>query len=175
MFRGKHLLALDKKGRFAVPVRYREQIRAKNSSEVVITPHLYEPCLVVYPLHEWDRVQERLSQHPGRHPNAGEEERVQADWISRHVVGNAEDGALDSHGRLLIASDLRKHLGLVQNEQRENSQAQERQQVRLVGQIETFELWKESTWNERSRQQFERNRRVVDQVMNSNPAASSNA
>ena len=175
MFRGKHLLVLDNKGRFAVPKRYREQLWKKTSSdeiEVVVTIDPYETCLVVYPLDEWTHVEERLGRHPGRQPDAEEEERVKADWIFRQVVGNAEDCTLDSHGRLLIPSDLRRHLGLEPERQESGRQVeQEKQQVRLIGQIEKFELWNESTWSVRSTRQFERNKGIAERVMSGGPAA----
>ena len=170
MFRGSHLLVLDKKGRFAVPKRYRERLLKEETPDLIMTVDPYEPCLVVYPMAEWSRVEERLNQHPGRQPGAEEEEQVKADWLSRQIVGNSEDCALDSHGRLLIASGLRRYLGFDPERQTggqsEEVDDQSRQQVRLVGQMGKFEVWNEMTWNHRSGQQFARNKGIADRYIN---------
>ena len=171
VFRGKHLLTLDEKGRFSVPKGYRERLAREETSGLVATIDPYEPCLAVYPLSEWRRVEERLCRHPGRQPDASDEEKVQADWIFRQVIGNADDCAPDSHGRLLIASGLREHVGLVVKEKRkQDAREQSRQQVRVIGQLEKFELWNEATWSDRSRQQFERNRAIADRLIAGGPA-----
>ena len=152
MFRGNHQLNMDAKGRLAVPKRYRDSLEAESGLKMVITTGEYEDCLVVYPLPEWQRIEERLRRHPDLLPEADDEARAKAEWTCRLVIGNATDCDIDSHGRLLIPPPLRKHAAL-------------QKQVRLVGQTEKFELWDESTWSERSADAFARNKDRVREAM----------
>ena len=152
VFRGNHQLNMDAKGRLAVPKRYRDCLEAESGLKMVITTGEYEDCLVVYPLPEWQRIEERLRRHPDLQPEADDEARAKAEWTCRLVIGNATDCDIDSHGRLLIPPPLRKHAAL-------------QKQVRLVGQTEKFELWDESTWGERSADAFARNKDRVREAM----------
>ena len=156
MFRGNFQLTMDAKGRLAVPKRYRDGLAAECGLKMVITTGEYEDCLVVYPLPEWQRIEERLRRHPDLAPEADDEARAKAEWTCRLVIGNATDCDIDSHGRLLIPPALRKHADL-------------ERQVRLVGQTEKFELWNEATWTARSADAFARNKGRVREAM-SNPS-----
>ena len=151
MFRGNYQLTMDAKGRLAVPKKYRDGLEADSGLKMVITTGQYEDCLVVYPLPEWQRIEERLRQHPDLRPEADDEARAKAEWTNRLVIGNATDCDIDSHGRLLIPPTLRKHAGL-------------EKQVRMVGQTEKFELWDESTWSARSAEEFARNKDRIRQA-----------
>ena len=151
MFRGNHQLAMDAKGRLAVPKKYRDCLVAECGLKMVITTGQYEDCLAVYPLPEWQRIEEKLRQHPDLKPEAEDEARAKAEWACRLVIGNATDCDIDSHGRLLIPPPLRAH-------------AQLEKQVRMVGWIEKFELWDESIWSRRSAEEFTRNKDMIRQA-----------
>ena len=152
MFRGNHQLTMDAKGRIAVPKRYRDCLMAESGLKMVITTGEYEDCLMVYPLPEWQRIEERLRGHPDLKPEADDEARAKAEWACRLVIGNATDCEIDSHGRLLIPPPLRQHAALDK-------------QVRMVGQTEKFELWDESRWSERSAEAFARNKDRVREAL----------
>ena len=160
MFRGNHPLTMDAKGRIAVPKRYRDSLMAESGPKLVITAGEYEDCLMVYPLPEWQRIEERLRGHPDLKPEADDEARAKAEWTCRLVIGNATDCEIDSHGRLLIPPLLRQHAGLDR-------------QVRMVGQTEKFELWDEFTWSERSADAFARNKNRIREALRhrTDPAA----
>ena len=152
MFRGNFQLTMDAKGRLSVPKRYRDCLEAESGLKMVITTGEYEDCLVVYPLPEWQRIEERLRRHPDLQPEADDEARAKAEWTCRLVIGNASDCDIDSHGRLLIPPPLRTHAAL-------------EKQVRMVGQTEKFELWDESRWSERSADAFARNKDRVREAL----------
>ncbi len=160
MFRGNHPLTMDPKGRIAVPKKYRDSLMAESGLKMVITTGEYEDCLMVYPLPQWQRIEERLRSHPDLKPEVDDEARAKAEWVCRLVIGNATDCEIDSHGRLLIPPPLRQHAGLDK-------------QVRMVGQTEKFELWDESTWSERSADAFTRNKDRIREALRSRtgPAA----
>ena len=60
MFRGAQTVNLDGKGRIAIPTRYRPEIMAENQGRMVCTADINQPCLLLYPLNEWEKVEQML-------------------------------------------------------------------------------------------------------------------
>lgn len=127
MFRGATKIALDAKGRLAVPARYRDRLGARCDGHLICT---VDPdyCLLLYPLPEWEDIERKLMRLPSFQPKARR--------LQRLMVGYASEMDLDSHGRVLIPRELREFAGL-------------ERQVVLIGQGNRFEIWDESRWNER--------------------------
>lgn len=125
MFRGATLVNLDNKGRLAIPTRYRDVLSEESQGQMVCTIDLYQPCLLLYPLPEWEIIERKLSRLSSMNPA---ERRVQ-----RLLLGHASECQMDNAGRLLIAGTLRQHAQLTKS-------------VMLVGQLNKFELWDEQVW-----------------------------
>ncbi|AEF43841.1 MULTISPECIES: division/cell wall cluster transcriptional repressor MraZ [Serratia] len=125
MFRGATMVNLDSKGRLAVPTRYRDLLNEQSQGQMVCTIDLHQSCLLLYPLPEWEIIEQKLSRLSSMNPA---ERRVQ-----RLLLGHASECQMDSAGRLLLATTLRQHAGLTK-------------EVMLVGQFNKFELWDEQTW-----------------------------
>ena len=125
MFRGATLVNLDSKGRLSVPTRYRDRLLESASGQMVCTIDINHACLLLYPLPEWEIIEQKLSRLSSMNP---QERRVQ-----RLLLGHASECQMDNSGRLLIAPVLRQHAGLTK-------------EVMLVGQFNKFELWDETTW-----------------------------
>jgi MraZ protein len=125
MFRGATLVNLDSKGRLSVPTRYRDELNEGASGQMVCTIDINHSCLLLYPLPEWEIIEQKLSRLSSMNP---QERRVQ-----RLLLGHASECQMDSAGRLLIPPVLRQHAGLTK-------------EVMLVGQFNKFELWDETTW-----------------------------
>ncbi|MBA0166738.1 division/cell wall cluster transcriptional repressor MraZ [Pectobacterium sp. CFBP8739] len=130
MFRGATLVNLDSKGRLAVPTRYREMLNGESQGQMVCTIDLHQPCLLLYPLPEWEIIEQKLSRLSSMN---SAERRVQ-----RLLLGHASECQMDNAGRLLIANTLRQHADL-------------KKEVMLVGQFNKFELWDEQTWYQQVR------------------------
>lgn len=126
MFRGVNQVNLDAKGRMAIPARYRERIASGCDGHMVLTIDTEESCLLLYPLNEWEIIQERIEALPSLQP---EGRRLQ-----RLLIGHATDLDMDANGRLLLPALLRDYAGL--------SKA-----VILLGQGRKFEIWDEARWN----------------------------
>jgi len=126
MFRGPSNLSLDGKGRLAIPTRYREAIAARCEGRFVATIDL-DPCLLLYPLPDWEDVERRLMRLPANKP------AIRA--FQRRMVGHAVEVDMDSHGRILISKELRQIAGLDR-------------QAMLIGQGNKFELWDEGRWSD---------------------------
>ncbi|AKH89970.1 division/cell wall cluster transcriptional repressor MraZ [Edwardsiella tarda] len=134
MFRGATTINLDSKGRLAVPTRYRDLLIEEAQGHMVCTIDLHHPCLLLYPLPQWEVIEQKLSRLSSMNPA---ERRVQ-----RLLLGHASECQMDGAGRLLIAGTLRQHAGL-------------QKQVMLVGQFNKFELWDEETWYQQVRDDIE--------------------
>lgn len=127
MLRGVHSLAIDAKGRIAVPSRYRAGLETIAGNEMVVTIDTESKCLLLYPLPEWEVVQEKIS--------ALSSFNKAARRIQRLLIGHATDVEIDASGRLLISGPLREYAELDKK-------------VVLLGQGNKFELWSETLWQQ---------------------------
>lgn len=134
MFRGATLVSLDSKGRLAIPTRYRGQLNNRSEGQMVCTIDIHSPCLLLYPLCDWEIIEEKLSRLSSMNPA---ERRVQ-----RLLLGHASECTMDSAGRLLLAPVLRQYAGLTK-------------EVMLVGQLNKFELWDETTWHQQVKEDID--------------------
>jgi len=126
VFRGINPLAVDSKGRIAMPAKYREQLREHCEGQLVVTIDR-DRCLLIYPLPAWEEVEQKLIKLSSTNKKARS--------LKRLLLGHAEECQLDGQGRILLSAPLREFAGL------------EKRAV-LVGQGNKFELWDEPTWYE---------------------------
>lgn len=125
MFRGADAVAIDEKGRFAVPARYRAHLREQCHNQLVVTLHHQAPCLLVYPQPRWLDFEQQLLAKGGLNADVRR--------LQRHFVGNARELELDKQGRVLLPQLLKQTAGL-------DGRAV------LVGLGQSFELWNETDW-----------------------------
>lgn len=125
MFRGATSVSLDSKGRLAIPTRYRAELLEKHHGKLVCTVDIRQPCLLLYPLFEWEIIEQKLLSLSNFDP-------VQR-RIQRVMQGFATECEMDSAGRILLSPVLRQ-------------QRQLEQQIMLVGQLNKFEIWQDKQW-----------------------------
>src|SRR5215467_11028581 len=97
MFRGHFEHTVDDKGRVAIPARFREALSGLQEERLVITkspPIKGRPCLDVYPLGTWRKVEESILAKPRLDPNVVR--------FKNYYVSGAHDVGLDTQGRVLI-------------------------------------------------------------------------
>ena len=126
MFRGIAQLNLDSKGRLTVPARYREGLLERCAGHLVITADA-DHCLLVYPLPDWELIQQKLEGLSNLDTRVRE--------LQRRLIGFAVDVDMDGAGRVLISPELREF-------------AQLDKEVVLVGQGKKFELWNRDNWDQ---------------------------
>jgi MraZ protein len=129
-FRGVSELALDAKGRLAIPARHRDALVADGEQRVVVTADPSR-CLLVYPLAAWAPIQARLM------ALSSFDDRIRG--LQRLIVGHADDVEIDGAGRILVPQALRRYASLDRR-------------VVLVGQGRKFELWDDAAWAARMAQ-----------------------
>ena len=124
MFRGTSSINLDAKGRLAIPVKYRTQLKQQGGGSVVVTADK-DQCLLLYGACEWVNVENRINSLPDMDRNA----RI----FKRFFIGNAADCDMDGQGRILLPEHLREFAKLDKR-------------VALVGQVNKFEIWNYQHW-----------------------------
>jgi MraZ protein len=132
VFRGVTHLALDAKGRLAIPIKHREGLAGSGGTQDGATLILTaDPsrCLLLYPRAEWEPIQQRLM--------ALSSFNEKSRGLQRLLVGHAEDVEMDGTGRILVSPALRQYANLDHR-------------VVLVGQGRKFELWDEGRWLEQT-------------------------
>ena len=123
MFRGVTALALDAKGRLAIPSKYRDVLAVPGTGLVLTADP--SRCLLLYPRASWEPLQERLM--------ALSSFDAKIRGLQRLLVGHADDVEVDAAGRILIPPPLRRYASLDKR-------------VVLVGQGRKLELWDEAQW-----------------------------
>ncbi len=103
MFRGRYEHTIDRKGRIAIPARFREVLEQEYGGQPLIVTTL-DKCLVAVPLPEWVRFEERAVEIPTS------DSKVQS-WLRFHMSA-AVECPLDRQGRILVPNHLREHAGL---------------------------------------------------------------
>ena len=134
MFRGATTISLDSKGRLAIPAKYRHALAIDCEGKMVCTIDIKQPCLLLYPLPEWQIIERKLTQLSSMNPA---ERRLQ-----RLLLGHADDSEMDKNGRLLLSAPLRQHAGL-------------NKKLMLVGQLNKFEIWDEAAWHDQIAQDMD--------------------
>jgi len=117
-------LALDGKGRLAIPTKYRDLLTQRCGGRLVVT---LDPsnCLLLYPFPDWEPIEKKLNALPSFNPVNRMMQRI--------LVGSATDLEMDSAGRILLPSLLRERARLEKD-------------VVLVGQGNKFEIWSAADW-----------------------------
>lgn len=143
-FRGENAVNIDSKGRLAIPVRYRQGLMDLCASQMVVTPHPQEPCLLLYPLPVWLEIEDKLNDMPNF-----DDEIVRK--LQRRFIGKAKDVVLDKSGRILLAPEFRLSMGL------EKSSF-------LIGLGKKFEIWRDDLWMAQDAQ-WDENKALVSEAL----------
>lgn len=122
MFIGEYNHNLDEKGRLAIPVKFREDLKGG----AVVTKGL-DGCLFLYPINEWRTLAEKLSHLPISQSNTRA--------FARLMLAGAMDVTLDKQGRVVIPDYLRKYVNLSKK-------------VVVNGLYNRLEIWDEDVWGE---------------------------
>jgi MraZ protein len=104
MLRGNYPARIDSKGRLKVPTAFRRYLEEKHGSAVYLTS-LTGECVRIYPMPEWEAIEQRLSLLPSMDP-------ARRKFLDRtNYYG--QQSSMDSQGRVLIHTLLRKSAAVV--------------------------------------------------------------
>lgn len=121
MFLGEYLHTIDDKGRLTLPAKFRAEL----ATGVVVTRGI-DKCLFAFPMAEWEKLAERVSNLPLTEAQAREFRRL--------LFSGANDAELDKQGRVLLPQYLREYAGLDGN-------------VIVAGLNTHMEIWAPEAWN----------------------------
>ena len=130
MFRGSFAHSVDSKGRVSIPSRFREIIADRYDGRLVLAMD-YDKCLTVYPLEEWEKLEEKIK--------TLSLVKQEVKDFRRFLLSSATECELDKQGRVLIPPPHREHAGITKN-------------VTVVGIIDKIEIWDLKTWEARASQ-----------------------
>jgi MraZ protein len=101
---GTYECKADVKGRVMVPVPLKKQLAVVAPNGFVIKRAVFQPCLEIYPMKEWDALMQKMGE-------LNRFNRKNNDFIRRFTAG-VKTVELDATGRLLIPKDLLSFAGI---------------------------------------------------------------
>ena len=120
MFIGEYNHVIDTKGRLSIPSKLREDL-----GETFIVTKGLDNCLFVYPLGEWNVLENKLKQLP----MTNREARA----FVRFFFAGATECELDKQGRVRIPNNLREHALL-------------NKEAIIIGVATRIEIWSKEQW-----------------------------
>ncbi|MBX3030810.1 MAG: division/cell wall cluster transcriptional repressor MraZ [Chloroflexi bacterium] len=120
MFTGEYRVAVDDKGRIAVPVRFRAEFAAGG-----LVSKWLDGCIALHPRAAWEAIAARVDPLPFTDARGRE--------LQRFLYGTAFEIELDKQGRLVVPAVLRTFAKLGD-------------QAVMVGSRTHLELWSPTAW-----------------------------
>tara|TARA_B100000131_G_C17953517_1_gene547417 strand:- start:94 stop:552 length:459 start_codon:yes stop_codon:yes gene_type:complete len=118
-FAGEYCKSLDLKNRVNIPAKFRKALDPVNDKTFVITRG-FDRCLVLYPIYEWNIVEQQLSSLSSI--------RNKHRSFVRSVVRHASYVQYDAQGRVIIAEELKNFSSI-------------KKDVIIIGMINKIEIW----------------------------------
>ena len=103
-FIGSYECKLDSKGRIMIPVAIKKQLNPIISKEFVIKRAVFNNCLELYPIDEWNILMEKVK-------SLNRFNKKNNDFIRRFTAG-VRAIKIDSSGRLLIPKNLINYVNI---------------------------------------------------------------
>ena len=127
MLRGNYTARIDEKGRLKVPTPFRRYLEEKYGTSFYVTS-LAGDNVRLYPLPEWESIEQRLSLLPTMDP-------ARRRFLDRtNYYGQQSE--MDAQGRVLIHPLLRKSAGVIGD-------------VAVLGYLTYLEVWELETFQQR--------------------------
>ncbi|MEW6456962.1 MAG: hypothetical protein AB1410_09665 [Acidobacteriota bacterium] len=125
--RGKEIVKIDDGGRLKIPKRFLDIIREKFDDQVYITS-VNGDCVWVYPMRRWQEIEERF--------RADMPFNTKARQFSQRTSYWGKPERIDSKGRILLPSDLRK-IAKLDNE------------IIVIGNVDYLEIWNKEVMDQK--------------------------
>ena len=128
MLRGNYTARVDEKGRLKIPTAFRRHIEEKYTTAEVYVTSLNGDCVRIYPLPEWESIEQRLALLPSMDP-------ARRKFLDRtNYYG--QQATVDGQGRVLVHPLLRKASGVVGD-------------VAVLGYLTYLEVWELERFEQR--------------------------
>ena len=118
-FIGEYHYSLDSKGRVNIPARFRQSLSKDNKNTFIITRG-QDPCIWVYPLTEWKKIELELR-------NLSSVSGIHRTFV-RQIARSATPSTCDKQGRIMINPSLISYAGI-------------EKEALIIGMINKIEIW----------------------------------
>ena len=142
-FKGSYMYSVDEKGRVNLPAKLRKYVSPDTNDTFVLTRG-FEKCLFVYPIDEWNKLEENLR-------NLSDYDPEHRRFI-RALLELASESQLDAQARLSIPQELREYANI-------------ESEVRIIGTLDKIELWNPQVYDEYRNSQPETYESIAAKVM----------
>jgi len=108
MFRGRHNVRMEERGRIAIPTKLREILNVLYEGKIVLSCGFFQkaPHLLLVPLKEWEDFE-------ARYPSAGLLDGDEDGFLARiRTIGSCEETRVDEHGRIILPEFMRAYARL---------------------------------------------------------------
>lgn len=130
-FIGDYNCKVDAKGRITLPSAFKRQMQAGVQEDFVLKSDVFEPCLILYPMKEWERQNQIIRSKTNPY------NKEHARFLRMFFSGTAEV-VLDGNGRILIPKKLLEFAGITR-------------EAVMAGQYGKIEIWAAGRYEQVSR------------------------
>jgi MraZ protein len=137
------MYAVDEKGRVNLPAKLRKYLSPDSNDTFVLTRG-FEKCLYVYPVDEWNKLEQNLrnlSSYDAEHRR-----------FMRTLLELASECQLDAQARLSVPQELRDYASITD-------------EVRILGTLDKIELWDPAVYDDYKKSQTESYEEIASRVM----------
>jgi MraZ protein len=127
MLRGHHTARIDEKGRLKIPTHFRRRIEEHYNSNVVYVTSVEGLNVRIYPMKEWEAIEQRLLLLPTMSPERRK-------FLDRTTYFGQE-AEIDQQGRVLIHPLLRRKAGIIG-------------EVAVLGYLIYLEIWEHDAFQQ---------------------------
>ena len=143
-FIGTYECKADTKGRVMIPVTLKNQMTPLLTKGFVIKRSVFQPCLELYPMEEWDLLMQKMNKK-------NRFRKKNNDFIRRFSAG-VKPVEIDSTGRLLIPKNLILKAGITK-------------EVVLSSAINIIEIWDKDSYEKVLEETAEKFADLAEEVM----------
>ncbi len=143
MFRGQFTYSIDSKGRISIPAKLRKHVSPEANETFVMTKGT-AACIDIYPLDEWQQIEQRLLKLNPFNPDDAKFIRMFSQYAS--------EDTMDSQSRILIPQSLIEY-------------AKIEKEVLILGALKKIEVWNPAVYEDYINQSTETYEQIAAKVM----------
>lgn len=143
MFSGSFVYTLDSKNRLSIPAKLRKNLLPEAKESFMITQG-FGKCIDLYPLNEWQVIEDRLKQLNPFDPNQS--------MMRRILLASASETTMDNQSRIMVPQDLIDFAGIEKD-------------VFILGYLEKIEIWNPQIYKEQVNNTPENYQQLAAKVM----------
>jgi MraZ protein len=146
---GSYECKLDDKGRLPLPIGIKKQLNDSFTEGFVLKRSVFQPCLELYPLSEWEKVMQKI--------NALNRFKKKNNDFIRIFTAGVKPIETDKTGRIQISKDLIVYAGL-------------EKEIVLSSAINMIEIWDKNKYEENIQSQVDDFASLAEEVMGNTEA-----